>query len=197
MILAKVTNHYVQFLIPAFPITGKDHQEAGPSSRVLEVQGKAPVPHQEDQALRVGRWQEKEGSDDPVLKCCVTLFYYYPLRHSCLYLQKKSMSRPVVRPNVFPFYIFRTVKIHLGWWHTRCYKEDQKWLLQQLILSVSHTVDHMALSGSSSSSTLCWLQMNSTLQTWPPWADGFKSRLTPLCLRVRIAMSGGMGQLFL
>ena len=42
-------------IVSSLSISGQDHQEAGPSSRVLEVQGKAPAPHQEDQALRVGR----------------------------------------------------------------------------------------------------------------------------------------------
>merc|ERR1712049_42936 len=46
---------------------GQDHQEDRAAYGVLQVQEEDPVPHQEDQALRVGWRQEEEGTDDPVL----------------------------------------------------------------------------------------------------------------------------------
>merc|ERR1711860_251547 len=46
---------------------GQDHQEDRVAYGVLQVQEEDPVPHQEDQALRVGWRQEEEGTDDPVL----------------------------------------------------------------------------------------------------------------------------------
>merc|ERR1711962_247734 len=45
----------------------QDHQEAGPQGRVHRLQVEEPVPDQAHQALRAGRREEEEGTDDPVL----------------------------------------------------------------------------------------------------------------------------------
>ena len=59
-------------------LPGQDHQEDRVAYGVLQVQEEDPVPHQEDQALRVGWRQEEEGTDDPVLsETDSSLFFLY------------------------------------------------------------------------------------------------------------------------
>merc|ERR1719510_2085401 len=52
---------------------GQDDQEAGTEAGVHGVQVEESVSHQKNQALRAGRREEAQGTDDPVLTCLLVV----------------------------------------------------------------------------------------------------------------------------
>ena len=95
-------------LLPLFSITGQDHQEVGPSSRMLEMPHQEASSYQENQTFRVGRRQKKEGTDDPVLKTILlhpkqkikslTIYVYFGAFQKPLKIQAKVLPRKNYQP---------------------------------------------------------------------------------------------------